>query len=174
MELMRLKQALDNLKLLEKNCSMSKMGFEPTVVVCMYLTECIKEVCDIYPTKILRQLNVSTSFDDSKQLLEYLDSTIQRCKRVEHYAIKSEEIPHQGALLTSSVFSFLFDPSYETRGQLETFLVELHKRLNMIHEITSDPRRSKAKISYLERTFNPPLIQIASILEALSVGIANV
>lgn len=174
MENIRLKQALENLQLLEKNCNDSKIGFEPNVVVCMYLTEVLLRIVDIYPTKVLRHLTVITSFERSEELITFLDTTIGRMKRVEHYALNSEEIRHTDIENSTSAYDFFFDANYDPKGQLEKFLMDLNNRLNEIHDIMTDPRRSQAKMSYIERTFSVPIKQIASVLEAVSIGVANV
>lgn len=174
MENIRLKQTLDNLKLVEKNCSESKKGFTPNVVVCMYLVECLMVTIDIYPYKLLRKLNLVTPFHNKEELLAFLDTTIGRMKRVEHYALNDEEIHAGLEEINSTAYEFLINANFDPQGQLQQFLVELFKRLTEINELMSDPRRSQAKRSYHERMLVGPLIQIASVLEALSVGVANV
>lgn len=174
MENKRLKQALDNLKILEKNCSESKKGFKPNVVVCMYLVESLLEIVGVYPVKVLRKFTVTTSFNDKDELISYLDTTIGRMKRVEHYVISTSELVTADVKLNKTAFEFLIKSNYEPQGQLEKFLSDLLKRLNEVFVIMTDPRRSQAKISYLDRMFAGPLIQIASVLEALSIGVANV
>jgi hypothetical protein len=174
METKRLQQVLQNLKILEKNCTESKKGFEPSTVVCMYLTECILPVVDIYPTNILRKLTLSTAFNNRDELISFLDITIGRMKRAEYYALSKEEINGLEKEVTLTAYDFIIDPNFEPRGQLEKFLRDLLERLTVIHDILTDPRRNQAKISYLERTFVVPITHIASVLEAISVGIANV
>lgn len=174
MKTKRLEQALVNLKTLEQNCTESKKGFEPGIVVCMYLVETLLVTVDIYPCKVLRKLGVTTSFNDRDELIEFLDTIIGKLKRVEHFALTNEESLHREDVVDSTAYDFIINGSYEPNGQLETFLKDLLNRLNQVHEMMSDPRRSQAKVSYLTRMLNVPLIQIASILEALSVGIANV
>lgn len=172
---LRLKQALANLKTLEKNCHLSKKGFKPNPIVCMYLIECIMPVVDIYPTNILSQINVETSFNKASDLLAFLDATIGRMKRAEFYALSKEEIEEVTTEKVSiTAYEFLFQPNFNPQGQLEKFLRDLLERLEMINQIMSDPRRSQAKISYLDRTFVIPITYVASVLEAISVGIANV
>lgn len=170
----RLKQALTNLKILERNCNESKKGFSPSPVVCMYLIECILPIVDIYPISILRQINVEVSSNSSTDLLNQLDIIIGRIKRAEYYAITKEEMSDWEEVKSIPAYDFLFDPNFDHQGQLEKFLRDLLERLQLIHGIRSDPRRSQAKISYLDRTSVIPITYVATILEAISVGIANV
>lgn len=171
---LRLKQALNNLKTLEKNCISSKKGFTPNPVVCMYLIECILPVVDIYPTNILRQINVETSFTKASDLLVFLDAAIGRMKRAEYYALSKEEMVVVNDKVSITAYDFLFLPNFDPQGQLEKFLRDLLTRLDTINGIMTDPRRSLAKVSYLDRTLVIPITYIASVLEAISVGIANV
>lgn len=170
----RLTQFSDNLKILEKNCTESKHGFEPSPVVCLYLTECLLVITDIYPTKTLRGMSITTSFNNGQELLNFIDLSIERMKRAEHYALNKEEMDTLEEQITVNAYGFLFDPNFNPIGQLERFLKELLERLTTIHEILTDPRRNKAKLSYVERTFSVTINHTASVLEALSIGATNV
>lgn len=170
----QLKKAVENLKIFERNCDESKNGFEPSAVVCMYLIECLLPISDIYPVKLLRNLTITTSFNNGSDMLEFIDQTIERMKRVEHYALTPKEKEILEIENTVTAHEFLFDQNYNAQSQLDNFLKELLKRLKIFHEIMTDPRRNQAKLSYVDRTFEITITHIASVLEALSIGIANV
>lgn len=170
----RLTKAVENLTILEKNCDESKDGFKPSAVVCMYLIECLMPVTDIYPVKLLRNMTVTTSFNNWVDMLEFIDLTIERMKRVEHYALTDKEKEKLEVTITMTAYEFLFDQKFNARTQLDNFLKELLKRLEIFHKIMTDPRRNQSKLSYVDRTFEITITHIASVLEALSIGIANV
>lgn len=165
--------ALRNLQTLEKNCVASTSGFEPSTTVCMYLIECILPVIDQFPVKALRHITVKTTFTNSSELLEFLDTTVGRMKRTEFYALSKEEIEKLNVKVALSTYDFIVQPNLSPLGQLEKFLRDLLNRLSIIHEIEKDPRRNQAKLSYLSRMSSVPMNDIASILEALSAGIAT-
>lgn len=170
----RLEIAMRNFRIFEKNCSESKKGFEASPVVCLYLIECILPIVNDYPFKSLSKLTVSTAFEDSVELFKFLDKTIERFKRVEHYNLDKEEIENLTRNTDVTLLDFIFKPEYGIEGQLEAFLNDLHQRLETINNILLDPRRNQPKLSYLNRMFTVPINQIAVILEALCAGITNV
>lgn len=174
----RLKQALDNLTILERNVLRREGGeFKPTIKTSMYLIECLRPVIDIYPTDILRNVVIEMSFTSAEDLENFLSNFLTwRIKSAENYHYNEEELSYLNTTSRVNLYQFIFNnPNVKSNNQLYMFLEKLYGSLETMDKYFEDKerKRSSAKISYLERTSKTPLTQIASILEAIAIGLAN-
>lgn len=177
MKRFRIKQALDNLSLMEKNILNRNNGeFNPTIENCLYLIDCLLPVIDIYQINVLQKLSIESSFNNVGELENFLDDlTNRRFKSVENYEYSTEELDFIHTTNKVNVFDFIFINSMRSTNQLEFFLTKLYASLKQMETLFNDVQKkySLAKISYLRRMTKPPLTQIASLLEAIAIGLAN-
>lgn len=174
----RIQQALDNLTILERNVLKREGGeFKPTIKTCKYLIECLRPILDIYPTDILRNVIIEMSFTSVEDLENYLDNFLTwRIKSAENYVYTEEELQYLNTVSKVNLYQFIFNmPNVTPLNQLYSFLEKLYGSLETMEKYFEDKegKSSAAKRSYLDRTSKAPLTQIATLLEAIAIGLAN-
>lgn len=173
MKAKRLKQCIKNLQDMERILK-AKDKWEPSIDNCLYMIDLLLPVTDILEPEVFKDININTSYTRT-ELEEWFSENQRRIKYVENssWEISKEEIDSYHETQRVSIHDFLLAGDGNQRGQVEFFLQTLYANLERFKSDLTDKNRGAAKVSYYVRTTKPIIVQIASVLEAVAIGVYN-